>query len=96
MTEDFKAMNGFLILTNENPGDGTIELPDSARGIGSPSGRVLHLPTDVEFTNKDDIVFYDAAKAYRIKTVGGEYIAVKEEDVICKYTHTPEENTSEG
>lgn len=82
MNDKFVPQNNFLILTSTRPQEGTIEIPDSAKEEGAPSGTVLYTQPEHEFS-VGAVVFYDGAKAYRIRTARGEYIAVKTEDVIC-------------
>jgi hypothetical protein len=82
MNDEFKPQNNYLILTSNRPQEGTIEIPDSAREEGAPSGTIL-FAQHAKVYQIGTVVFYDGTKAYRLRTAKGDYIAVKEEDVIC-------------
>jgi co-chaperonin GroES (HSP10) len=83
MPEAFKTFNSYLILTTTSHQEGTIEIPDSAREIGAPSGKVLFTQSNT-FPAVGDVVFFDGSKAIRIRTAEGEYVAIKQEDIICQ------------
>lgn len=79
---NFYALNNFLIVESGSNQIGSIEIPDSAKEIGAPSGKIVHVCAYSRF-KAGEVIFYDGSKAYRLKTSEGEYVAVKEEYVIC-------------